>query len=98
MIERYHVKVRRTDGKPIPAHPAMNNHQPDAESFYHFPFITRRPRFPAPSIPGTCRYVEDFLAVYGNENVVVRQMGAVNENWLASIERARITEEQKEKK
>lgn len=92
------MKVKPRDGQPTPAHPHMNGNLPDAEGFYHFPFITKKPIYPAPSTPGKCRYVDDFIAVYGHENVLVREMGPLNENWLASIERARINNESKEKR
>ena len=66
----------------------MSGQLPDFEGYYHFPFITKRPAVPAPSVPNACRYVEDFLDVYGEENVRFAMLGPLNEDWLASIQRA----------
>lgn len=60
--------------KPVPKHPYMNNHMPDADGNFRFPFITKRPMHQAPAIPGMCRYVDDFVEVYGKKNVVVKKM------------------------
>lgn len=86
--ERYRVRVRPVPGKPVPAHPMVQNVIADPEGYFNFPFIHRRPRFPNKTEPGKCRYVEDFVDVYGAENVRVEKMGALNEDWLASIMRA----------
>lgn len=79
-------------GKPTPVHPMIQNVVPDASGWFNFPFIHRRPKFPNKTEPGQCRYVEDFVEMYGAENVVVQKMGALNEDWLASINRANAAE------
>lgn len=90
---RYTVKVRVMKGQGPPKHPSIQNNVPAHDGWYTFPFIHKRPKYPAPHVPGTCRYVEDFIDVYGKENVRVEKLASVTEDFNLSIQRASISED-----